>query len=120
MSNKSKAIPWYWYSVPLIFIIAVVVFLSTKDCYQQYCITGWDVLKLQWPSFWVFALGGVILSVICFYLAYNNEQKAGSTGKTIVLVILALLLLCGPWGKACTDKANGGVTAPGYKAQPAL
>lgn len=119
MPTKKSTIPWYWYSVPLIFIIAVIVFLSTKDCYQQYCITGWDVLKLQWPSFWVFAIGGAILAIVCFAIAWYTEKQGGSTGKTILFVILALALLCGPWGKACTDKANGGVTAPGYKSQPA-
>lgn len=117
---EKKSLPWYWLSVPVIFVIAIVVFLSTKDCYQQYCITGWEVLKIQWPSFWVFAIGGIILAIICAVIAFNNELKGGSSGKTFLFVVLTLIFMCGPWGKACTDKANGGVTAPGFKSEQAV
>lgn len=119
MPNEKKTFPWYWLSIPLIFIIAIIVFLTTKDCYQQYCITGWEALKLQWPSFWIWAIGGLVAAVILLLIARNTEQVGGSSSKVMALVIVAAILLTAPWGKACTDKANGGVTAPGYKSQPA-
>lgn len=110
--------------IPAMFIFAITVFLKTEDCYKNYCITGWDVLKLEGASFWLFAIGGLIFGAGLSYLAYANESGSGAIGRkmrgdtslTIVLVILALGVICGPWGKACTDKGNGGVTAPNYKA----
>lgn len=70
--------------------------------------------RLEWPSFWIFAIGGVIAAAACGYFAYKNEVNFGSSGKTIVLTMLALILLTAPWAKGCTDKVNGGITAPGY------
>lgn len=110
--------------IPIMFIIAIVAFLTSEECYQNYCITGWEVLKLEWPSFWVFAWGGLGVGFICLILAYLNETGKGAIGRkmrgrlgvTIALIIISLLVICGPWGKACTDKSNGGVTAPGFKA----
>lgn len=110
--------------VPLIFIIAIIAFLTSEDGYGQYPeLNGWQALQLQWPGFWVWALIGLIAGSICGLLAYFNESGAGKLGKmlpgktglTIVLVILALGLICGPWGKACTDKTNSGVTAPKFE-----
>jgi hypothetical protein len=111
--------------VPLVFIIGVSVFLSSKDCYQQYCITGWEALNIQWPSFWIWISICTPLGIVAAWLAYKNASGSGKVGQkmqgkdgtTIGLIILALALLCGPWGKGCTDKANGGVTAPGYKKE---
>jgi len=114
------------FAVPIILIIGIAVFLGSKDC--DTCLTGWDTLKLEWPSFWTWAVIGIIIGVIALYLAYANESGSGavgrkmngSTGFTIFLLLIAIAFMAGPWGKACTDKANQGVTAPGYKnEQPA-
>ena len=111
--------------IPAIFIFAIIVFLKTEECYKNYCITGWEVLKLESSAFWFFAVGGLVVGGFCIYLAYANETGSGSigrkmrgnTGMTITLAILALAMMCSPWGKACTDKSNGGITAPKYKAE---
>ncbi len=101
--------------VPLIIIIGVSVFLNSKDC--DTCLTGWATLNLEWPSFWTWAIIGIVVGVACIMLAIKNENSgSGSTGKTIALILIAIAFMAGPWGKACTDKANQGVTAPGYKA----
>ena len=124
MSNKKFNPTWLLaIFVPIIFIIAIVAFLSSEECYAQYCITGWQVLKLEWPGFWIFAWGGLGLGLIMWAVAYFNESGTGAIGRklpgsdglTITLVLVGLMVMCGPWGKACTDKSNGGVTAPGYK-----
>ncbi len=109
--------------VPLFIIIGVAVFLNSKDC--DTCLTGWAVLKLEWPSFWTFVVIGIILGIVALYFAYANEsgngavgrKLHGNTGFTVLMIILAIALMAGPWGKACTDKANQGVTAPGYKTE---
>jgi len=113
-----------------IFIFAIWQFLSTKDCYglmggPQTCLTGWEALKLQWPSFWAWVTICSIIGGVCVVIAIYNETGAGklgralrgSTGLTIVLLLLALLLFTCPWGRACTDKSNGGITAPGHKVE---
>lgn len=102
----------------LVFVIAVTVFLFTKDSYNGQEITGWEVLKRENPGFWSWIVIGTILGAAALYLAYANESGAGKLGQklsgkswqTIALIILAFLLICGPWGKACTDKTNGGHT----------
>lgn len=125
MSAKKFNPAWLLaFFVPLFFVIGIAVFLNSKDCEQ--CLTGWDTLKLEWPSFWTWAVIGAIAGIIALYLAYANESGSGavgrklhgSTGFTILMIILALAFMAGPWGKACTDKANQGVTAPGYKPAP--
>lgn len=116
--------------IAAIFIFAIWQFLDTKDCYgliggPQTCLTGWEALKLQWPSFWTWVTICSIIGGVCVVVAIYNETGAGkigrslrgSTGLTIVLLILALLLFTCPWGRACTDKSNGGITAPGHKVE---
>lgn len=115
-----------WLLLPgcaIILTIAVIAFLFTKDGIAPYQeITGWEALKLQWPSFWKWVIFLTIAGIIFAWLGYANEVGAwpaarwpGNTGLTISLFIVSLACLFGPWGKACTDKTNGGVTAPSFK-----
>lgn len=108
----------------VVLIVSVVVFLTNKEGYGDYKpISGWEALKLQSAGFWVAAVILNILGLGAVYAVYANETGAGSlgeklsgkTGTTILLLILAAALLFGPYGKACTDKANAGVTAPNYQ-----
>lgn len=110
--------------VPLFFIIGVIVWLSAKDGVYPYPeLNGWQTLQLQNPGFWTWALIGIIVGAIAGVLAYYNASGAGKIGRklpgsdglTIFLIILALAFMCGPWGKACTDKTNSGVTTPNFK-----
>lgn len=117
MSEAKKFNPAWLLAVfvPLFIIIGVSVFLNSKDC--DTCLTGWATLKMEWPSFWTWAVIGIIVGIACIVYAVISERSGkGSTGKTILLLIIAIAFIAGPWGKACTDKANQGVTAPGYKA----
>jgi hypothetical protein len=111
-----------------VFIFAICQYLNTKDCYglmggPQTCITGWEALKLEWPSFWAWIVICSIIGIMLLVLAYFNETGSGWLGRklngssnlSLVLLILAMLLLTTPWGKACTDKSNAGITAPGHK-----
>jgi hypothetical protein len=113
-----------------IFIISIWTYLGSKECYglmggPQTCLTGWETLKLEWPSFWTWVTICSIVGAACFVVALYNETGAGklgrklrgNTGLTWVLIILALLLFTCPWGKACTDKSNAGITAPGHKIE---
>ena len=113
--------------VPALFvIIGIIVFLSSSDGYGDYPEkTGWQALQLQWPSFWIWAALGFLGACVCAFLVYRNESGTakgwlqtwlrGKTGTTIALVIIGVCMLTGPWGRACTDKTNSGITAPGYK-----
>lgn len=118
--KKDRTALWLILAVGAILFISVIVYLtSSDDCYTtadgvKHCLSGMQPLQLEWPSFWIFAIGGVVAAAACGYFAYKNEVNVGSSGKTIVLTILAIILLTAPWAKGCTDKVNGGITAPGY------
>lgn len=130
MSNKSFNPAWLLaIFVPVIFAVSVYVYLtSNDDCYTtadgvKHCLTGFQTLKLEWPAFWTWAIIGGIVGLLCLVLIYFNESGSGAigrklngnTGLSIALTIVALLAIAGPWGKGCTDKTNGGITAPGYQ-----
>lgn len=108
----------------VVLIVSVIVFLTNKEGYGDYKpISGWEALKMQGAGFWIIA---IILNIIGGFVVYGvvaNEtgggwlgrKMEGKTSTTIFLILLASALIFGPWGKACTDKANAGVTAPNYQ-----
>jgi hypothetical protein len=110
----------FW--VPILTIGGIAIYMNTEDCYRQYCITGWEAVKLQGSSFWTWVWICTPLGLLAGYFAYKNisgsgkvgEKMQGKDGTSIALIILAFALLMGPWGKGCTDKTNGGVTAEKY------
>lgn len=109
--------------VAIVLIVSIIVFLVTKEGYGQYePISGWQALKLQGAGFWITAIVCLGLGTVAVKAAIANETGAGAWGRklqgktwvTFALIILAAGLIFGPWGKACTDKGNAGVTAPNY------
>lgn len=126
MTTKSKeGFNLAWLLIPgiaIILVIAAIAFLNGRDGYGQYAqLNGWELLKMEWPSFWKWVIIGIIGSIILGYLAYANENAKwpatkwpGYTGLTIIFCLLSAVALLGPWAKAVTDKTNSGVTAPGF------
>lgn len=105
--------PWwktenaFFLLVPLFIIIAIFIFLFNRDG----GISGGQALAQQGGGFWVWVVIGTLAGLACWYFALKMEQDASKfTGRAIVLIVLGFLLVFGPWGKACTDKANGGVS----------
>lgn len=118
MSQKKDKAPIYLAVFAIaVFIFAIFIFLFTKSEYLQYQITGLEVVKSYGAGFWVWVVAGVIGAIAAGYVAYANYSGSGALGRkmrgnigtTLILVFIALLCLCGPWTRACTDKANGGV-----------
>lgn len=99
----------------IILLVAVCVFLFTKDnAANPYSVTGLEVLGNQNFSFWLFAiiftvLAGVVIWVLNRYLINGGDSKPFGNWWILIAVFLSIA-----WGKACTDKANDGVTAPGH------
>ncbi len=99
----------------VILLIAVCVFLFTKDnAANPYSVTGWQVLGMQSFSFWLWAifftaLAGVGIWAANKYLINGGDSKPFGNWWILIAVFLSIA-----WGKACTDKANDGVTAPGF------
>lgn len=97
----------------VIILIGITIFLFSGDSGQ----TGWQTLGLQGGAFWFVA---VLCTLVAAYLGYRlyvgNKKETWSPGVKWSVLIIILILLCSPWGRACTDKTNGGVTAPGYKS----
>jgi hypothetical protein len=100
--------------VPLIFIVGVSVFIFNDDG----GITGAQALGLEGFWFWFFSIGGLLGGSYGIYKVIDTEKnKPGvKTSPGLVVFIVSVLLILAPWGKACTDKTNGGVTAPNYKS----
>lgn len=119
MSQKNTAPLYLTIAIGLILIIAFIVFLASSSDYNGQSISGAEVLRREPTSFWVFVVLGFISSMGCFYAAYAIHEGVGF-GKNINvadwvpvgIVAVAFILLLAPWGKAFTDKADGGATLP--------
>jgi 4-amino-4-deoxy-L-arabinose transferase-like glycosyltransferase len=113
MSKKPFNVSWLFLAVPIILIAAVISFLVTKDGYGH-GITGAKALSFESGWFWVIAFLGILAAIGCGYYAYKNDANGGKEGVTILAVAVGMVILVSVFGKACTDKANQGVTAPHY------
>lgn len=96
-----------------IVLFAVIYFLISKTDGTN----GFDALKMQNASFWIWAVLGVAAAVVVGYFAKQAADHGDKTGKVIGLFILAVLLLTLPFGKACSSKADP-VTSPNYQSAP--
>lgn len=101
-------------SLTAIIVLSVLIFLFDREGTNG--PTGWETLAMEGAGFWIWAIFGIVGAAACVYFLIKNDQRSGPEWRTWALLALAILLFFSPWGKACTDKANYGVTAPHYKA----
>lgn len=99
--------------VGLIFLIGICIFLFGKSSPNG--VTGWQVLGMQGSGFWFWIVFCTAAAGVLIWRLILNENQGGSSGKTWALAVFAILLVTTPWGRACTDKANDGITAPKYQ-----
>jgi surface polysaccharide O-acyltransferase-like enzyme len=97
--------------IPVIIISMVLIFLFNKDG----GISGGKALALEGFWFWFFVVVGIAVAAGCAYFAYKNEAKAGKNIYTFGAIAFGAIVLFSVFAKACTDKANGGVTAPKHQ-----
>ncbi len=95
-----------------IIIASILIFLFTSD--DGY--SGAQALKQQSAGFWIGIAVSFGVAILGLIVLIKSEKSAwGTTGFTLGLVIVIVLLLFGPFGRACTDKANAGITAPKHE-----
>lgn len=102
-------------AIAILIIVGVSIYIfSGTNGY-----TGAQALKDQSPTFWVCVIIGFIMASIGVLVLVKSQSTAwGNTGFTIGVLILIAALIFGPFGRACTDKANHGVTAPPHSNSP--
>lgn len=94
-----------------VLVIAVSVFLFSKG---EAGLTGLQVINNEPSSFWTWAIVLGIVGIAAVYVAVVNDSGAGaigsklpgSMGLTIVLLIVAIICIFGPYAKACNDKVE--------------
>lgn len=98
-----------------ILLFGVVYFLFSKNnAANPHSVTGWEVIRNQNFSFWLWAivftaLAAAVIYFLNRYLINGGDSKPFGNWWIVIAIFLSIA-----WGKACTDKANDGVTAPGY------
>lgn len=102
--------------VLLILGISANEFLFTKDCPD--CITGWQTLGNQGGGFWLGAILGSAAAAVLTYFLVKKVSKEGGVGVSYSWIIAIVAFISIAFGKACTDKANDGVTSKGGREIP--
>lgn len=96
-------------AVAAMVIAAIFIFLLSKD--DGY--SGVQALKDQSTAFWVGVAISFAVAIYGIRVMIKSETSTwGTTSFTLGLLVVVVLLLFGPFGKACTDKANHGITSP--------
>lgn len=95
----------------LILVIAAAIFFFSKG---DAGITGGQALSLQNGSFWLWAVVFILVACVAAYHLYKaNKSDKAPAGKKTVLLLVIIICLAAPWGKACTSKSDP-VTSPNY------
>jgi len=96
----------------LVLVIAAAIFLFVSDN----GFSGAEALGLQSTEFWIWVVVFVAIAALAGYKLYK-AQKNEDTKPGLKTILLAVVLICitVPFARACTDKANKGVTAPKYE-----
>lgn len=95
----------------VILTIAVCVFLFSEG---ESGLTGLQVLKNEPSSFWTWAVVLGIIGLAAVYVGVVNDSGAGAIGRklpgsmglTIVLFVVAIICIFGPYAKGCNDKVE--------------
>lgn len=101
-------------------VAAIVVFAASVFLFDKGDgFTGFEILKMQSWEFWLWIGIATVITVVCFYFAAKVLKNDTNNSEWIALILLFIgfAVQFGAWGKAATDKANNGVTAPHYKSK---
>lgn len=99
--------------VSAVLIIGMSVFLFQKNCAE--CYTGWQILGMQGLNFWGSAIFFSVLGFGGIFFLVKKVINAGGAGVPLSWAIPIIIFFSIAFGKACTDKANNGVTSEKYK-----
>lgn len=111
--NTDKTIIALIIFVSAVLIISLSVFLFQKDCAE--CYTGWQILGMQGLNFWGSAIFFTALAGGFTFFVVKKVINAGGVGVSLNWVIPIVVFISIAFGKACTDKANNGVTSEKFK-----
>lgn len=94
--------------ITLIVVAGLIEFLFNKG---NNLFTGWQILKNQTFGEWFRMFFFTILAAGTFYafLKYYKKEQDTRGIKVFVFALMAFVAIA--FGKACTDKANDGVTS---------
>lgn len=111
MKEKNGLIGWgVAILVAVILIISLYTFLFTKESYEG-AITGIQALQQQTAEFWIWAILLSALSAVGVFFIIKKVKQLGGYGLSLNVFIPIFIFIAIAWGKACTDKANDGVTS---------
>jgi hypothetical protein len=111
--NTDKTIIALIIFVSAVLLISILVFLTGKDCPE--CYTGWQILGMQGLNFWGNAIFFSVLGFGATFFVVKKVINAGGVGVSLNWVIPIIIFFSIAFGKACTDKANNGVTSEKFK-----
>jgi len=106
-SLKESGMLWVVAGIFVIIVISIIAFLSKGGT----TVSGWEILTNQtfgewfWMIFASAVAGGVVWAYIKFY------KKTQDSKGIVPFAIAFMLFVAIAFGKACTDKANEGVTS---------
>lgn len=101
--------------VAIVVAIAIPVFLGRGGT----VISGWQVLMNQSAGEWFRMILFSLLAgvVIFFWIRYHRKTQDGRNYRAFLWS--AVIFISIAFGKACTDKANEGVTSANGRPKPA-
>lgn len=113
MSNKimtdSADKKWKW---PMIAFFGAILGISAVEFLSgQGGTSGWSILAQQKWYEWLWMIVGTVgaVAVVLGFLRYYNKTQDVKGIKVFAIAIGVFLGIA--FGKACTDKTNGGVTS---------
>lgn len=115
LTDGQKILIW----IGICLVISVLVFTINKDGGAS----GWAILMNQTGGEWVrMIFCSLMVGVVAYAMLRYYNKNQDMPGNTVKAFVAAIMIFMGiAFGKACTDKTNGGVTGgngrPGGAAQ---